>query len=296
MARPEPPNNDNNKFNELMRNLQQYMAMSKTSEDKMNREIVNIDKTMREAIVYIKMLAKAYEKGEVGAKTGKADSLYNDKGFQKLLSLITEMSMATKESTDRYSSGKRLQATDKDALAKLTKEFTEATNMMNEKVGIPVSELIKRFQEDLDNEKVDKSFKLELLKMLKEYGENDLAFNDELKELLDKSIQSGQINEDTLDKIYIQLEKTNKHYEEGKDLTFAPFSRIQKTMMNSQSTLEDIKIALTKSQRVKEEKDKSPYEKVLADPISRYRDWETDRKSTRLNSSHSAKSRMPSSA
>ena len=28
----------------------------------------------------------------------------------------------------------------------------------------------------------------------------------------------------------------------------------------------------------------------------RYRDWETDRKSTRLNSSHSAKTRMPSSA
>ena len=27
-----------------------------------------------------------------------------------------------------------------------------------------------------------------------------------------------------------------------------------------------------------------------------YREWETDRKSTRLNSSHSAKSRMPSSA
>ena len=27
-----------------------------------------------------------------------------------------------------------------------------------------------------------------------------------------------------------------------------------------------------------------------------YRDWKTDRKSTRLNSSHSAKSRMPSSA
>ena len=33
------------------------------------------------------------------------------------------------------------------------------------------------------------------------------------------------------------------------------------------------------------------------DPVSNsYRDWETDRKSTRLNSSHSAKSRMPSSA
>ena len=30
--------------------------------------------------------------------------------------------------------------------------------------------------------------------------------------------------------------------------------------------------------------------------LDSYRDWETDRKSTRLNSSHSAKSRMPSSA
>ena len=30
--------------------------------------------------------------------------------------------------------------------------------------------------------------------------------------------------------------------------------------------------------------------------LGQYRDWETDRKSTRLNSSHSAKSRMPSSA
>ena len=31
-------------------------------------------------------------------------------------------------------------------------------------------------------------------------------------------------------------------------------------------------------------------------PLSVYRDWETDRKSTRLNSSHSGEARMPSSA
>ena len=30
--------------------------------------------------------------------------------------------------------------------------------------------------------------------------------------------------------------------------------------------------------------------------VGKYRDWETDRKSTRLNSSHSGESRMPSSA
>ena len=34
----------------------------------------------------------------------------------------------------------------------------------------------------------------------------------------------------------------------------------------------------------------------IEDGAPSYRDWETDRKSTRLNSSHSAKSRMPSSA
>ena len=36
-------------------------------------------------------------------------------------------------------------------------------------------------------------------------------------------------------------------------------------------------------------------ESVTEQPTA-YRDWETDRKSTRLNSSHSGESRMPSSA
>ena len=35
---------------------------------------------------------------------------------------------------------------------------------------------------------------------------------------------------------------------------------------------------------------------TLTPQTSSYRDWETDRKSTRLNSSHSRASRMPSSA
>ena len=35
---------------------------------------------------------------------------------------------------------------------------------------------------------------------------------------------------------------------------------------------------------------------VLVIVVVAYRDWETDRKSTRLNSSHSRASRMPSSA
>ena len=35
---------------------------------------------------------------------------------------------------------------------------------------------------------------------------------------------------------------------------------------------------------------------ILRDGLNPYRDWETDRKSTRLNSSHRSLSRMPSSA
>ena len=41
---------------------------------------------------------------------------------------------------------------------------------------------------------------------------------------------------------------------------------------------------------------KSTFKKKIDIQAWGYRDWETDRKSTRLNSSHSAKSRMPSSA
>ena len=37
-------------------------------------------------------------------------------------------------------------------------------------------------------------------------------------------------------------------------------------------------------------------ENGIDDIYGLYRDWETDRKSTRLNSSHSGESRMPSSA
>ena len=41
----------------------------------------------------------------------------------------------------------------------------------------------------------------------------------------------------------------------------------------------------------------APLTKALQNLIKTcYRDWETDRKSTRLNSSHSGESRMPSSA
>ena len=46
----------------------------------------------------------------------------------------------------------------------------------------------------------------------------------------------------------------------------------------------------------KENENRRIYEEQEYLPHMDYRDWETDRKSTRLNSSHITRSRMPSSA
>ena len=49
-------------------------------------------------------------------------------------------------------------------------------------------------------------------------------------------------------------------------------------------------------QRKRQERETKELETYWALEKARYRDWETDRKSTRLNSSHRSLSRMPSSA
>ena len=63
----------------------------------------------------------------------------------------------------------------------------------------------------------------------------------------------------------------------------------------SNSATEDEPLGTLAGRGVNAGKQKGGKIKVRATEQS-YRDWETDRKSTRLNSSHSAKSRMPSSA
>ena len=58
----------------------------------------------------------------------------------------------------------------------------------------------------------------------------------------------------------------------------------KETELNRILNIKVIKLDITKQETIVE---------ALKEP---YRDWETDRKSTRLNSSHSGESRMPSSA
>ena len=60
--------------------------------------------------------------------------------------------------------------------------------------------------------------------------------------------------------------------------------------------IENIKQLTENSKVAKEGIELDNQLKEIENMVAAYRDWETDRKSTRLNSSHSAKSRMPSSA
>ena len=75
-----------------------------------------------------------------------------------------------------------------------------------------------------------------------------------------------------------------KFYQRGRvDL---PFIQVPATgLISSRVNHDERKTNKTKENKQKQNKNNTGY-----------RDWETDRKSTRLNSSHSAKSRMPSSA
>ena len=92
------------------------------------------------------------------------------------------------------------------------------------------------------------------------------------------------------------MENEEKKYNLETDLDFTPkkIAKLEKETgkafldLLSQFSLENINKLVMVGLDVNED---TSYE-----VIGSYRDWETDRKSTRLNSSHSAKSRMPSSA
>ena len=84
-----------------------------------------------------------------------------------------------------------------------------------------------------------------------------------------------------------------------KSAATAPKSPIYDLMMDEESKNTEISLMGSLETSPMAYYYETPYAAIAVarDPIQvPYRDWETDRKSTRLNSSHSAKSRMPSSA
>ena len=73
---------------------------------------------------------------------------------------------------------------------------------------------------------------------------------------------------------------------------------LQARAIEAQVSNTEADTALKMAQAAKEagEASKKPIELKIEQTNIEYRDWETDRKSTRLNSSHEIPSRMPSSA
>ena len=78
-----------------------------------------------------------------------------------------------------------------------------------------------------------------------------------------------------------------KQYQQNKRNTDETY----RAKINAQSSASKYKVYHESPERQQYERNRRYVRRAAC-----YRDWETDRKSTRLNSSHSAKSRMPSSA
>ena len=84
---------------------------------------------------------------------------------------------------------------------------------------------------------------------------------------------------------------------DNRQLAFEPisrlFTRVNNALKASNSTVQADETARTIFRKLQ---GKRASAKLTEEQKLAYRDWETDRKSTRLNSSHSGESRMPSSA
>ena len=119
-----------------------------------------------------------------------------------------------------------------------------------------------------------------------EYNMNCKSYEEQVK-IVEKSIESN-LEDENFDKE--RDKKLNEFLNKVHSLS-NNFVEISKDDIRNDSYSKPISIAYKKKNKNDEYKElKTIKYKQL------YRDWETDRKSTRLNSSHSAKSRMPSSA
>ena len=101
--------------------------------------------------------------------------------------------------------------------------------------------------------------------------------NKKMKNLKDKIAEAERAEE-----LVVEIEEEKAGYER----------KIKNKTQDRSEILEKI----TKWENEKKDIKKRKKDDKLLNSLSRYRDWETDRKSTRLNSSHEIPSRMPSSA
>ena len=168
-----------------------------------------------------------------------------------------------------------------DNLNELSKLIENNKQELNKSIDTNISLLKKELQATLNdlqrqfkNDRETKDIKLSNYTQDNKLGLNELKTT--LQDLSNK-LQDYASKEDIQEldtKINKEIEITNKE--------------ITKT----NKKVDKLEVKVDKIPKV----DLTDYAKKKDIPKVSYRDWETDRKSTRLNSSHSAKSRMPSSA
>lgn len=254
VAKPQPPDRDN-PFDKLSKTLSDFI---KSSDTRQRASDARTEKLFKEMLVYFKLLEKAVNKGTLFSKKGKETELNEDKGFLKLIELMTDIDDSFRDVINKYVAGNKLVASEKADLAKFIQRLQDSLVSSNEKIGISLEDMISSFKTMLSDNKLSEEFRLDILKFLKDYSEEDVALTTELKDLIKQSIAKNEISDENLVKILTELDSTFDGYlKKEKNATFAPFQKISKQLIGANLALDDIVDILTKTQREKEgDKDK----------------------------------------
>lgn len=242
--------NKNNQFDKYTSSVEKMFTGMEEREKATNEKL---DKLIKQMVLYYKLLETSYNKDKISSKKGREESLNNDKGFLKLLDLMTQIDNNFRKTLDNYVAGNRLQLSEKKDLAKFVQNMNDALIESKEQIGIPVKDILNNFKKIIKDEKINNDFKLNLFSFLREYSEEDLALSKELKNLLDDSVKYGKISDDRVISILMELDKNIEHYtdveKDYKTATFAPYKKLDGELQEANLNLEEVVKLLTENQR-----------------------------------------------
>jgi len=240
----------NNPFLDLTSSMSKMFSGMEQREKATNDKL---DKLIKQMVLYYKLLENSYNKDKVSSKKGREESLNDDKGFLKLIDLMTKIDGNFKKTMDRYVSGQRLQLDEKKELAKFVQTMKDALADSQEQIGVPIKDILTNFKKMVKDEKVSNDFKLDLFSFLREYSDEDLALSKELKGLLDNTLKSGKVNDEKIVNILMELDKNLEYYAENekefKTATFAPYKKLDTDLKEANVSLEEVVKLLTDNQR-----------------------------------------------
>ena len=265
--------------------LEDYLLQKKEFEEKKNKNIKEIEERIQNLNKKIQVL-----KAEIDAAPEITENNYSEK--------ITQAKNAQKIIEQKTTESEKLIASKQSEKKSLEKRINEI------KENITVCPSCLREIDDSCKQHVENK-KHEMLGEIQQI-EKDVASEREKNEKLRSKRREAE-------SIIESLEKKEKEKEKQKDKK----EQNQNLIEQIESSIQDLNLQIEKEKTRAEnfdknieenEKKKKEAENKLSECDQRiyvlnnsrfimsYRDWETDRKSTRLNSSHSRASRMPSSA